>query len=129
MKFTWDLALKFDTVHDVHVPLRIIIHGCARNSAFCSSYQAAASAIVVGQSFHLRLRETDLRAGGIFLPNASCAQTRVHKRERQAARSRARSARIYCAPKRFRFKSLLISIQAPPPAVAHTYTRTPGHQK
>lgn len=105
MKFAGEPALKFDTVYDVHAPPRII-HGCAQNPAFCRQ------PLLRSSELSPKAAETDLRAGGIFTER-ECIRAARDK-------SRARSARIYCAPERFRLKSLLISIRAPPRWRTHT---------
>lgn len=93
-----------------------IIHSCAHNPAFCSSYQP----LLRLSELSPMAAETDLWVGGIFTECLVYATSAYARDKRQFADAGAVCAHLSraaaCrAPKRFRFKSLLISIQAPPP--------------
>jgi len=91
-----------------------IIHSRAHNSHFLQPLLRSS------ESFHLWLAETDLSGvGGIFTECLVHATSCIRARDKLSGecwRGHG-SALIYCTPRpeRFRFKSLLISIQAPPP--------------
>lgn len=123
MEFAWDLALKFDTVHDVgRTCAAHIIHSRAHNPAFCSGHQP----LLQSSRLSPKAAESDLgdRAGGILAECLVCAP-RVHTRETSGA-SRGRG--IYCAPrgapKRFRFEKPS-NLDTGTAAVAHAHQ----HQK